>query len=113
MASVLAASFLLAGLGAAGTAAKPRPSLRLSTSDLTRVTGSDFGARERVRVTLLVADARRVASVVADRSGRFAVSFPRVFVDRCSGSLAVFAVGSRGSRAALKLPQRACPPAIP
>ena len=44
--------------------------------------------------------------------GAFKVSFdvPTAF-DPCLESLRITAVGARGSDAALKLPQRACPPA--
>jgi hypothetical protein len=50
--------------------------------------------------------------VVVDDKGSFVLRFAGIAVDRCNG-LTVTAVGSGGSRAALKLPpQPLCPPTL-
>jgi hypothetical protein len=71
--------------------------------------GSRFAKRERVHVTVTTGSERAAKRVVASRRGTFVVSFPSVEYDRCN-SLFGRAVGSEGSRAALKLPQPQCPP---
>ena len=88
-----------------------RPSLQLAGDDPVTVVGRDFAPRERTRLTLVAGATRAVRETQADRRGGFRASFPGVFVDRCSASVSVAAVGSRGSRAAVKRPQRQCPPA--
>jgi hypothetical protein len=69
------------------------------------VRGTGFKAHERVHVTVSPGGTRRVR---ARGDGSFRVAFGRP-ADRCTG-LSVYAVGARGDRASLKLPQLACPP---
>jgi hypothetical protein len=69
------------------------------------VRGTGFKPHERVRVTAAPGGVRRV---VSRANGRFTATFA-ASVDRCVG-LSVVAEGTRGDRAALKLPQPACPP---
>jgi hypothetical protein len=93
-------------------AGAPAPALRLVAKDPLTVRGAHFKAHERVRVTAYVAAAKYSKRVRATTVGAFKVSFdvPTAF-DPCVESLRITAVGARGSDAALKLPQRACPPA--
>jgi hypothetical protein len=69
------------------------------------VRGTGFKSRERVRVIARPGGTRRVRAR-SDGSFRVAFGLP---ADRCNG-LSVSAVGARGDRATLKLPQLACPP---
>jgi hypothetical protein len=107
--SALACSAL--ALAAPALAASPAASLRLVTTEPLTVRGAHFRSHERVRVTEHVNKARRSKVVRASATGAFRVVFsPPYSVDPCVESLLVTAVGGRGSDAALKFPQRACPP---
>ena len=79
--------------------------VRVVTLSPLAVRGTGFKAHERVRVTASPGGTRRVRAR-GDGSFRVAFSMP---ADRCAG-LSVSAVGARGDRASLKLPQMACPP---
>jgi hypothetical protein len=79
--------------------------VRVVTSSPLAVRGTGFKAHERVRVTATPGGVRRV---LTRADGRFTATYSTA-VDRCTG-LSVVAVGVRGDRAALKLPQPACPP---
>jgi hypothetical protein len=95
-----------AGQGAAGTAR-----LALVGGSPLKVRGVRFEPAERVRVRVL-APALASKRVVVDDKGSFVLRFAGIAVDRCNG-LTVTAVGSGGSRAALKLPpQPLCPPTL-
>jgi hypothetical protein len=99
-------------LSAPAIAAGPPPSLHLVTTEPLTVRGAHFRSHERVRVTEHVNTAKRTLIVRASATGAFRVVFsPPYSVDPCVESLRVTAVGGRGSNAALKFPQRACPPA--
>jgi hypothetical protein len=101
-------SLLPAGAGAESLAGKP--ALRLVSASPLTIRGLRFVPKERVRVIVLEAGSatRRVS---ADAQGTFVASFQEASVDRCS-ALSVLAVGSRGSRAALKRPGPLCPPSL-
>jgi hypothetical protein len=106
---------LVLALVAAGTAATAsstaRPTLKVGRSAPLTLVGTHFVAREQVRVTV-VSDGRRARkTLAANERGRFVVRFSTVVPDRCNGLL-VSAIGSRGSRAGLKLPQPMCPPRL-
>jgi hypothetical protein len=110
---LLALSLAVAALGGASVAAeagKRAPKLQLAGTAPVKVRGLGFAAGERVRVTVVSDGTRKAKRVVATRLGLFQVGFPRVPFDRCNGFVA-FAVGSEGSRTALKLPLAECPPA--
>jgi hypothetical protein len=105
---VLAAALALV----AGANAGPRltPSVRFVDLTPAKVHGTHFGARERVRVTLRAGSTKRVRTTRASARGAFAVNFGTLpEQDRCSGSVAVAALGLRGHRALYKLPSMACP----
>jgi hypothetical protein len=101
---VLAVVCAVAVPSLAGGASRAR--VRIVTLSPLVVRGSGFKARERIRVTATPGGVRHVVSTAG---GRFRATFAAP-VDRCLG-LSVAAVGARGDRAALKLPQPACPPA--
>jgi hypothetical protein len=95
--------------GSAGAARKPA-TLRITSHDPLVVRGAHFRASERVRVTANVGLTVQ-RRVVAGARGGFTVTFDQVPVDRCTGGF-VRAVGSSGTRAAVKLPQLLCPPPL-
>jgi hypothetical protein len=114
IALTLVVALLLAVSGSAATAnghgGVGRASLTLLKPEPLKLRGIRFLAGERVRVTVSV-PSPRAKRVTASAAGSFAAAFADVSVDPCSGLTAV-AVGSRGSRATLKLPQRQCPPRL-
>ena len=103
---VLGLALALLGSTAIGGESKKKATLRLSASAPLTLRGANFLPSERVRVTV-TSELRRSKQVTASRSGVFVVRFNGVY-DRCNGLIAV-AVGARGSKAGLKLPQPACP----
>jgi hypothetical protein len=106
---VVAAALALA---APAAAAGPTPTLRLVVSQPLTVRGVHFKSHERVRVTEHVGSDRHWKLVRATTAGTFKVTFAdATAIDPCLESVRLTAVGGRGSTAALKLPQRACPPA--
>jgi hypothetical protein len=110
IAVVVLGAVLLGWAAGASSARSDRPTLRLRGTEPLSLAGSRFVARERVRVTVIVPGEQAAARrVTASRRGSFTVTFPSVDYDRCN-SLFGRAVGSEGSRAALKLPAPQCPP---
>jgi hypothetical protein len=101
----------IAALAVAAPAATPRakPSLRVVDTSPLAVRGAAFHVRERVRVQVS-GSATALRIVRASAVGTFTATFPAVFVDRCSDSLAVVAVGTSGARASVKLVPIECPP---
>jgi hypothetical protein len=85
---------------AAPAAQSVRPKLTITSMNPLRVAGSGFKARERV--VLSVGQRRR--AVTADARGHFTAGFGRAM---CSGGT-ILAVGSKGSRAAVRLPRTVC-----
>jgi len=99
-------------LAVPAVAARQAPALRLVSDQPLTVRGVHFKAHERVRVTEHLESAKRTKVVRATSTGAFTVTFDTSMpLDPCLESIRVTAVGGRGSDAALKLPQRACPPA--
>jgi hypothetical protein len=118
MIRVASALIVLAlALGAAGLAdgSRSRPDrgakLTLVTMEPLTLRGTRFLAAEKVRLTVVAGGDRFVRRFAAGRSGSFTQRLPAANVDRCDRLLAV-AVGSRGSRAAIKPFQPACPPSL-
>jgi hypothetical protein len=105
--TVALGALALATGGAANAAA---PSLRFLDLTPAKVRGTSFVPREQVKLTLRAGTDIRTRTVRATGAGAFIVDFGRLREqDRCSGSIAVTAVGARGDRAAYKLPGMACP----
>ena len=104
---VLALALALLGSTAIGSESRKKATLRLFDSAPLTLRGANFLPSERVRVTVTGGELRRTKQVTATRAGVFVVRFDAAY-DRCSGFFAR-AVGARGSEAALKLPQPACP----
>jgi hypothetical protein len=81
---------------------KPRrPSLQLRSIDPVVVTGRGFASGEPVLLTARSGATGRAVPVVAKRDGTFRARF-RLHLGRCA-LLTVRAVGTRGSRAILKV----------
>jgi hypothetical protein len=74
------------------------------------VRGTHFAARERVTVRFAAAGRHVTRHSRASGAGDFAAQLP--FPDPCLGAMVVVARGATGDGARLKLPQRACPPAL-
>jgi hypothetical protein len=114
MRRVLVLGTLVLAIAPAGTAAdqrgEARPSLRLVGGPSLTVRGARFVPGERVKITVTLGQ-RLVKEASADGRGSFSVRF-RTSFDRCSSSLRALAVGNRGSRAAVKLPELMCPPRL-
>lgn len=72
----------------------------------TTVRGVQFAASEQVTITFGAGERHARTSA----SGRFATPLP--VNDPCLGTTVVVARGATGDIARLKLPQRACPPAL-
>jgi hypothetical protein len=101
----------LVGALAGTVGAQIKPSLRLLVKSPLTVHGVGFHAKEKVRVTVSVASVKRVRVVRTTTAGAFTVEISNVGpYDPCNDPLLVIAAGANGDNAALKLPQRACPP---
>jgi hypothetical protein len=102
---VFACGFLVITAGAASARTDDQAVLRLV--DLAPVTfrGSDFVARETVRVTVTRQNNTFAKTVRANAQGAFRVTFGLIAIDVCRGYVRAIATGDRGSRAAFK---RAC-----
>jgi hypothetical protein len=110
-AAVVALACSALSLAVPAVAAGPVPALRLVTAQPLTVRGVHFKPHERVRVTSHLDTSKRTKLVNATSAGTFKVRFAvPMAIDPCLESVRVTAVGARGSEAALKLPQRACPP---
>lgn len=86
-----------------------RPQLGVAGTSPFEIRGSGFEAAERVQLLLAVNGRRHSRSAVASRTGAFRVSFP-VSLGAC-GRFAVYAYGSKGSRARV-LPRRPLPDCV-
>jgi hypothetical protein len=107
--AAVACSALALAVPAAGSG--PAPALRLVTTQPLTVRGVHFKSHERVRVTRHFDTSKLSKLVRATATGAFKVRFAApMAIDPCLESVSFTAVGARGSEAALKLPQRACPP---
>jgi hypothetical protein len=106
---IVALSLALVGVGAGDGESRSRATLKLSKGIPLTLRGAHFLPGERVRVTVSNS-LKRTKLVRSTSSGTFVVSF-QDSLDRCNGLLAL-AIGARGSRATLKMPQLGCPPGL-
>ncbi|HET9324263.1 MAG TPA: hypothetical protein VFO03_10310 [Gaiellaceae bacterium] len=112
LATLAAIVLLVAPVGAAAAQSTSGPAkLRLLSLAPLKVKGTGFKSRERVVVRLMSRSSITRRRITAGRTGAWVLGFSRLDADRCD-VLVVSAVGSRGSRAALKLPAFICPPPI-
>jgi hypothetical protein len=96
--ALLAAVLCALALSASALARQTtRPAVHVKTTQPFTVVGSHFAAGERVSVVVRM-NGRHARTVVANRSGAFAVVFRSISYDTCSGYLVV-ATGDGGSRA--------------
>jgi hypothetical protein len=104
---VVASAAFAAGVGPAGSSGTSAGKPRLSLVDVAQlvIVGQGFRSGERVRVTASVGAAEARKSVVADGRGRFTA---RIRTGPACGPIYVVAVGSKGSRAAVR--HREIPP---
>ena len=109
----LGTALLAAVLVTAGAGATAKPALRLLGKQPLAVRGTSFKPSERIRVSFSTSTGKAVRSVRSSRAGTFTAQAPATLAyDPCLESLVVRAIGARGDDARLKLPQRACPPAL-
>ena len=85
-----------------------KPALRIVDRDPLAVAGRRFQAGERVRLAVVSGDRKHVVKTRAKADGTFVVRVAGVRLDRCSGALAVSAVGAAGSRASFTLERLHC-----
>ena len=91
-------------------AAAAQPSLRFLALIPPRVHGTHFKSGERVTVTLRAGKTKRGMTTHASRTGAFTIQFKALSdEDRCSGTVSLVAVGTRGDRAAYTLTPVSCP----
>ena len=103
---------LLVALAVAAPAAARavKPSLTLAAAQPATVRGAHFARLERVRVSFGTGDNSATRTVRTTASGTFVATAPAAFAySPCGAPLVVSAVGARGDRATLKVPQRECP----
>ena len=109
---LLATALLLLALVPSGAAvdatASGKAKLRLLDPTPVKVRGTGFSAGERVVVRVIGLAGVTGKRTTAGRRGGWTLTFPDHAYGRC-GSLFVSAVGSRGSRAGLKLKPPLCP----
>jgi hypothetical protein len=101
---------LLPASAGAEQAVAGKPALRLASASPLKVRGLRFQPAERVRVRVL-GEHKATKRVTANVRGSFVVGFQDISFDRCNAP-SVVAVGSQGSRAALKQPEPLCPPRL-
>ena len=110
--ATLTAVLMLALTTAAGGGTTGPPTVRFIDLIPVKVRGAHFVPREDVRVTLRAGEAKRVRTAHTSAHGGFTVDFGTLRKrDRCSGSVAIVAVGDSGDRASYRLPPMACPTA--
>ena len=106
----VATALVVAALGAvAAQAAAPPPGLSIAASRPLTIRGLHFPARQWVRVTV-ASTSTHTARRWVNATGSFTATFPNLTFGPCTG-MQVRAVGTRGTVAWLKIPQRACMPA--
>jgi hypothetical protein len=111
-ATLIVAFLVLAPAGAAAQkSAAGKAKLRVMSSAPLKVKGMGFASGERVLVRIRGKAVITRKRATASRSGVWVLSFPGLAYERCS-ALIVTAVGNRGSRAGMKLPQPLCPPPL-
>ncbi len=101
--------FVLGALAPAAWGAA-RPQVHLVAASPARVSGSGFGARERVAVKVTGGSNHLARTVVTNARGAFMARFTRAVSPVGCGQLVIVAVGAKGDRAAWKSPPRSCGP---
>lgn len=108
----LTMSMTLVGTAASGAneTLSGKATLKLQGGAPLTLRGARFVPAERVVVSVKRGQ-RQTKRVTANDRGSFVVTFPQISYDRCDALFAL-AVGSRGSRAVLKMLPRLCPPSL-
>jgi hypothetical protein len=110
--AALSIVFAVACASGSSVAALKRPGLRLVDVSPITVRGTDFKAKELVRVMFVQGSTKVIRRTRATVHGGFRTSAGEdMRLDRCGDFLLVSAAGGRGSRASLKYPLPDCPPA--
>jgi hypothetical protein len=106
--AILAVALVALAAGAADGATQTKARLTLVKAKPLALRGTGFRPHESVRVTLLASIKRTVRRAEAGANGSFKVGFPPA-ADGCSLVIA-HAVGSKGSRASVRIGGPPCPP---
>ena len=89
---------------------KPKPQLLMATARPAEMHGSHFAGGERVVVSFSTGGDAATRAVRATATGTLVAMAPAGFTySPCGAPLVVTALGARGDRATLKVPQRECP----
>jgi hypothetical protein len=94
-------------LSATTASAAREPTLRIEKTSPLVVSGSGFGASERIRLRISGGNGQRL--VTADAKGSFAIRLGTLRAIRCA-AFVVVAVGADGHTASARLPRTACLP---
>ena len=106
----VAAALAVVLVGSSAASVRPKPTVRFTGLIPVTVRGSHFIPYERVRVNLSAGEDERTRVTRTGALGRFVVGFGTLAPeDRCSGNIALLAVGARGDRASFRLPTLNCP----
>jgi hypothetical protein len=109
--ALVAASLALLAVGAAadtGSTAQAQARLTLVKGKPLALRGTGFRPHESVRITLLASIKRTVRRAETGANGAFRVGIPPIS-DGCS-LVTAYAVGSKGSRASMRIGGPPCPP---
>jgi hypothetical protein len=106
--TAVALSALVVGVGL-GSGAPQNAKVRLVDAAPVTLRGVDFAPSEGVKLTVVLGERKTKRNVQATRAGTFTTEFPSFRYNRCSGSLEVRAVGSKGTRVSWELISLECP----
>jgi hypothetical protein len=96
--------------GAATASTTVVPSVQIMKLSPLQLRGAHFFPAEKVHVTATAGNAKLVRTVRTSADGGFTVTMGSIAAtDRCSGIVAVAALGVRGDTATLHLPRPMCP----
>jgi hypothetical protein len=106
--TAVALSALVVGVGL-GSGAPDNAKVRLMDAAPVTLRGVGFAPSEGVKLTVALGERKAKRSVQATRAGLFTATFSSFRYNRCSGSLEVRAVGSKGTRVSWELIPLECP----
>jgi hypothetical protein len=106
--TAVAVSALVVGVGL-GSGAQENAKVRLLDTAPVTLRGVGFAPSEGVKLTVVLGERKTKRGLRATPAGAFTTAFPSFRYTRCSGSLEVLAVGSKGTRVAWELISLECP----
>jgi len=109
--TVIALAALAVAVPTGAAPQRAKPALRIVDTSPLAVRGTNWHARERVRVRVS-GETSAVRLVRATLAGAFTAQFPAVTVERCGDPLWITGIGASGARASVKLVLPECPPPL-